>query len=356
MMPTNKKSVQCNIDIRKELDKRIRSSTVKKSAYDRAKIIVLHLDGNKNAIVARKLNLRPHTVGKWVNRFKKEGIEGLEDKPRSGRPKQYGSREKKLILEIIGSPPPKGQAAWDGKSIACALGFPPYAVWSILKKEGIHLNRKRTWCISKDKQFAQKAADIVGLYMDPPANAIVFSVDEKPSIQALKRAQGFVQTANRKIIRGEQSTYKRNGITNLMAALEVSTGRVITKTTPQKKRKDFLLFMDEVVTDIPSDTKVHVIVDNYCTHKNNDDWLERHPNVEFHFTPTSASWLNMIEIWFGMLSRKALKGASFDSVDELCKAIADFVEVYHKNAKPFKWRKREVNGSQLRNTVANFLN
>ena len=353
-MPTDKKSVQCSIDVCKELEIRIKSRTVEKRTYDRAKIILLHLTGKRNIEISRELGVRPHTVGKWVNRFKLDGLQGLEDRPRSGRPKKYGTKEKRQILETISKSPPKGQATWDGKSIAKATKLPSYAVWNVLKEEGIHLNRRRTWCISKDKQFSQKAADIIGLYMDPPANAVVFSVDEKPSIQALKRAQGYVKTANGKIIQGEQSTYKRNGTINLMAALEIATGRIITKTTTEKKRQDFLSFMDEVVTNTPTDKKIHVIVDNYCTHKNNDEWLAKNPNVEFHFTPTSASWLNMVEIWFGILTRKALIGASFENVDELCTAINEFVDLYHKTAKPFKWRKREVRGSQLRNTVANF--
>lgn len=225
-----------------------------------------------------------------------------------------------------------------------------------MRKEGIQLNRKRSWCVSKDKNFTQKAADIIGLYLDPPANAIVLSIDEKPSIQALQRSHGYVKSSSGKIIRGEQSTYKRNGTTNLMAALEIATGKVITKTTAAKKREDFLGFMNEVIAKTPADKEVHVILDNYCTHKNNDEWLAKNPNVTFHFTPTSASWLNMVEIWFGILTRKALVGASFESVDELCLAINQFIEVYHKTAKPFKWKKREVKGSQLKNIVANFVN
>jgi transposase len=192
--------------------------------------------------------------------------------------------------------------------------------------------------------------------LNPPENAFVISVDEKPSIQALSRKSGYVETSSGKIVRGLQSTYRRNGTLNLFAALNVATGEVKAKTTKSKKRPDFQEFLEDVIKDFPKDREIHVILDNYCTHKKNDDWLAAHPNVYFHFTPTSASWLNQIEIWFGILTRKALKGASFNSVEYLKQAIYDFCEVYHENAKPFVWKKREVKGSQLKNTIANLVN
>jgi transposase len=214
--------------------------------------------------------------------------------------------------------------------------------------------------VSTDPQFAAKAADIVGLYLAPPQKALVLSVDEKPSIQALSRATGYVRTSSGKIVRGLKSTYRRNGTLNLFAALDVATGIVrnqttATKTTATKTRADFQAFMDEVVADVPADREIHVILDNYCTHKNNDALLKAHPKVTFHFTPTSASWLNQVEIWFGILTRKALKDASFDSKEALAKAIHDFCEAWHENAHPFVWRKREVKGAQLRNTIGNLL-
>lgn len=229
-------------------------------------------------------------------------------------------------------------------------------MWKILNKEGIQLQRTRSWCVSTDKEFTTKAADIVGLYLNPPQNALVLCIDEKPSIQALSRKTGYVETSSGKVVRGLQSTYKRNGTINLFAALKVCTGEVQTKTTASKKRVDFLSFMDDVVKDIPSDKEIHVILDNYSTHKKNQDWLEKHQNVKFHFTPTSASWLNQIEIWFGILTRKALRGASFNNINDLVSAIEDFTNSYHKNVKPFVWKKREVRGAQLRDTIANLRN
>jgi transposase len=209
---------------------------------------------------------------------------------------------------------------------------------------------------SQAHEFAAKAADIVGLYLNPPANALVISVAEKPSMQALERATGYVETDNGKIVRGCKSTYKRHGTLNLFAALQVATGLIQSNTTTLKRREEFLQFMDLIVADSPPDRELQVILDNYCTHKKCDAWLALHPNVHFHFTPTSASWLNQVEIWFGILSRKALRGASFKNVTELRHAIEAFIAAYNPKAKPFKWRKRDVKGSQLRNTIVNLCN
>ena len=273
---------------------------------------------------------------------------------RSGSPATYPDLRNRL-LKLLETPAPKGQSCWDGKSLAESLGTKSSIIWKILSKEGIQLQRMRSWCISTDPEFAVKSADIIGLYLNPPERAIVLSVDEKPSIQALSRKTGYVKTSSGKIVKGLQSTYKRNGTLNLFAALNVATGEVATKTTQTKKREDFQSFMDDVMKEAPKDREIHVILDNYCTHKKNEEWLEKHPNVTFHFTPTSASWLNQVEIWFGILTRKALKNASFSSVGDLKKAIQEFTDVYHKNAKPFIWRKREVVGSQLRNTIVNLV-
>jgi transposase len=227
----------------------------------------------------------------------------------------------------------------------------------VLRKEGIYLQRLRTWCVSTDPEFAPKAADVIGLYLNPPLNALVLSVDEKPSIQAIQRPSGYVETDSGAVVRAMKSTYKRNGTLNLFAALEIASGYVHAQTTEQKKREDFRRFLDAIIADLPADKEIHVILDNYCTHKRNDDWLAKYEGrVHFHFTPTSASWLNQIEIWFGLLTRKSLRGANFASKDQLRLAIEAFVARTNANPKPFHWRKREVKGSQLRNTIINLCN
>jgi transposase len=260
------------------------------------------------------------------------------------------------VLKTLEEPPPKGQAKWDGAAVAVHLGVSDDAVWRVLRREGICLARQRSWCVSTDPEFTSKAADIVGLYLNPPEKALVISIDEKPSIQALERTTGYVCTSNGKIVQGLKSTYKRHGTLNLFAALNVATGAIHAQTTKLKRRVEFLAFMDQLLSELPAEKQIHVILDNYCIHKRNEEWLAEHPNVTFHFTPTSASWLNQVEIWFGILSRKALKGASFRDVDQLRAAIEAFIEAYQPNAKPFVWRKREVKGSQLKNTIVNLCN
>jgi transposase len=241
--------------------------------------------------------------------------------------------------------------------LAEALNASKQAVWRALKKEGIHLHRARSGCISTDPEFTEKSANIIGLYLNPPINALVLSVDEKPSIQALERKTGYSEIRDKPVARAYQSTYQRHGTLNLFAALNVATGHIKAETTKTKTRDDFQAFMDSVMSDLPEDKDGPVILDNYCTPKRNDEWLQKYGGrVQFHFTPTSASGLNQIEIWFGILSRKTLKDASFASAQELKDAIETFIKTHNQMAKPFKWLRREVKGSQIKNTIANLRN
>jgi transposase len=349
-------SLTCSAQDRIELERISRSHSQAQRRVERARIILACLAHDHQAAVAQECGTRPNTVNKWRGRFMKHGMAGLEDAPRCGAPARYGKAHRDRLLERLETPPPKGQAGWDGKALAQAVGGTASTAWRYLRKEGIQLQRMRSWCVSTDPQFAAKAADVIGLYLNPPERAIVFSVDEQPTIQALSRKTGYVQTSSGKLVRSLQSTYRRNGTLNLFAALNVATGEIKSSTTATKKRPDFQAFMDGVVQETPATQEIHVILDNYSTHKKNDNWLEAHANVTFHFTPTCASWLNMVEIWLGILTRKALKGASFNSKQELAQAIQDFCDAYNQTAKPFVWRKREVKGSQLRNTIVNLRN
>lgn len=350
-------AINCTAEDRKELERLSKSRTDEARLVERAKLVLRCLTGRRNDEVAAELGIQAATVSTWRKRFSSEGLAGLRDRPRPGKPPVYPASElRQRILKQLEAPPPAGFSGWDGGALAQALNVSDDAVWRVLRKEGIQLRRHRSWCVSTDPEFAAKSADVIGLYLSPPQNALVLSVDEKPSIQALERKTGYVCTSSGKIVRGLKSTYKRHGTINLFAALNVATGEIKSKTTHTKKRPDFQAFMDELVVDIPDDQQIHVILDNYSTHKKNHEWLARHPNVHFHFTPTSASWLNQIEIWFGIFARKTLNGASFATIEQLVQAIEAFIATYNQSASPFVWRKREVKGAQLRNKIVNLRN
>ena len=347
---------QCSEEDRKTLESWAASRTMEARLVERARMVLQCLKGKRVNVIAQELKVRANTVITWRQRFEQSGMSGLIDRPRSGKPPQYTEEFRNQVLATLELPPPRGQAAWDGPAVAKHLKTSRHAIWRILRKEGICLARQRSWCVSTDPEFAAKAADVIGLYLNPPENALVLSVDEKPSIQALERATGYVETSSGKVVRGLKSTYKRHGTLNLFAALEVATGAIHTQITQKKRRVEFLEFMDQVLADLACGSEIHVVLDNYCIHKKNVAWLAAHPTVFLHFTPTSASWLNQVEIWFGIFSRKALKGASFRSQKQLRQAIENFVAAYGPTAKPFVWRKREVRGAQLRNTIVNLCN
>jgi len=355
-MARNAPAISCGPEDRQELARLAGSRTESRRMVERAQIILGCLAGQRVKEVARACHTRPNTVIKWRQRFAQRGLAGLRDAPRPGAQRVYGEDFRNRVLALLEQPPPSGQACWDGPAVAAELRGSVHAVWRVLRQQGICLQRQRSWCISTDKEFAAKAADIVGLYLNPPEKALVISVDEKPSIQALERKSGYVETDSGKIVRAYKSTYKRHGTLSLFAALKVATGEIRTAITQLKRREEFLQFMDQMVAETLPEQELHAILDNYSTHKKCDTWLAQHPNVHFHFTPTSASWLNQVEIWFGILSRKALRGLSAKSTTELRQAIEAFVAAYAQHAKPFKWRKREVKGSQLRNTIVNLRN
>jgi len=355
-MPKKYHPIQCCESDFQKVHALANSRTAEARIVERAKMITGLLKGTKVKDIAAQLGVRQNTVIDWRKRFEVEGINGLYDKPRSGKPPRYTDDFRNQVLKVLEESPPNGLSSWDGPSVAKRINASAHAVWRVLRKEGICLQRQRSWCVSTDPDFAPKAADIVGLYLNPPVNALVLSIDEKPSMQALERKTGYVLTNSGKVVRGFKSTYKRHGTLNLFAALNVTKGVITAKTTEQKKRVDFLAFMDDIVAEVPQDKEIHAILDNYCIHKKCDEWLAKHPNVTFHFTPTSASWLNQVEIWFGILGRKVLKGASHKSKEELRHSVESYVNSYNETARPFKWRKREVKGAQLKNTIVNLCN
>lgn len=321
----------------------VRSGTAEQRMADRARMILAAAAGKGTKAIAEEMGTRPARVSKWRARFAKEGIKGLSDAPGRGRPRRYTRETERRVLSALDEPPPEGYACWNGRLVARHLGdVSPDQVWRVLRKHGIHLQRRRSWCVSTDPEFAPKAADVVGLYLDPPENAVVLCVDEKPSIQALERAQGWLRLPGGQSMMGFSDRCRRHGTTTLFAALEVATGMVQAGHFKRRRRREFLAFMNEVVAEFPG-REVHVILDNLNTHKpKRDRWLARHPQVHFHYTPTNACWLNQIEIWFSVLSRAALRGASFTSPRQVRRAIDRFVKAYNKDAAPFRWRKRRV--------------
>ncbi len=356
-MPRHAPELECSAEDKASLVAITKSRNEEARVVERARIILACLDGKEVQQVARELAVSIPTVTKWRRRFALWGLRGLGDQLRSGKPVRYDAAFRNRVLAVLEEPPPTGMSHWDGPAVAEKLDASVHAVWRVLRREGIYLQRRRSWCVSTDKEFAPKAADVVGLYLNPPLNAVVLSVDEKPSIQAIERTSGYVETDSGRVVRGLKSTYKRHGTLNLFAALEVGTGQVKTKFTEFKKREDFRGFLDGVLADQPQDAEIHVILDNYSPHKRNDDWLAKFEGrVQFHFTPTSASWLNQIEIVFSLLQRKTLNGGSFKTKDELRVAIEAFFLRHNEHAKPFRWRKRDVKGSQLKNTVVNLRN
>jgi transposase len=328
---------------RRTLESWIRGTKTEQRLVLRAKIILAAASGQGTNLIARELDVRPATVSKWRTRFASLGLDGLRDAPRPGATPVYDESTEKRILAMLDEEPPAGYATWTGKLLAKWLGdVSRHQIWRVLRRHGIHLQRRRSWCISTDPQFAPKAADIVGLYLDPPTNAVVISVDEKPCIQALERAQGYLRLPSGHALTGFGHEYKRHGTTTLFAALEVATGQVKVGHYRRRRRREFLDFMNDVIADSP-DKEIHVILDNLNTHKPKQDrWLARHKNVLFHFTPTHASWLNQVECWFSILTEATLRRASFTSPREVRTAIDQFVYAYNRDAAPFEWRKRVV--------------
>jgi transposase len=350
--------VTTNNDTQKRLLEMANSRSAAAGEVQRAKIVLGCLSGELIQSIAIRLSISTSTVIRWKNRFLEKGVPGLFDERRSGRPSKYGSDFKKAVLKKLEQEPPAGYGQWDGALLARELSTSKDAVWRLLREHRISLSRKRTWCVSTDPQFAAKAADVVGLYLSPPEMAIVLCVDEKPNIQALKRLTGYAISSDRRLVKGLESTYKRHGTLNLFAALDVVSGMIHTKATPSsdKTKKGFLTFMEDLLSELPEKLEYHVIMDNHSIHKRHEAWLLNHENVFFHYTPTSASWLNMVEIWFGILGRKSLRGKSFSSTEEMAGHIERFVKSYNRSAKPFVWRKRDIKGAQLKNNARNFCN
>ncbi len=350
------REVRLGPDDRSVLELRVRSPTTEQRYVLRARIVLLAAEGLSTRSIAARLGTMPRTVSLWRIRFAEHGLDGLQDKARPGgraSSARYDATTQGRILAQLDQPPPAGYARWTGKLLAQALGdVSDQYVWRFLRAQKIDLDGRKSWCVSTDPEFVTKSAEIVGLYLAPPEGALVLSVDEKPSIQALERAQGYLKLANGRTMTGRTHEYKRHGTTTLFAALDVATGQIKAGHYQRRRRVEFLDFMNSVVADHPN-REIHVVLDNLNTHKPKRDlWLARHPNVRFHFTPTHASWMNQVEIWFSILTRSALQGGSFTSPKQVRSQIDAFIESYNQRAKPFSWKAATVRQKHLGTRVS----
>jgi transposase len=336
------REVRLSRQARQVLEARCRSPVTLQRDLKRARIVLLAADGCSTRSIAKAVGVQPRIVSLWRHRFADLGLAGLLDKPRPGKVPIYTKATGQRVLALLDKPAPHGFVRWTGPLLAEALGdVDVQYVWRFLRRHKIDLAARKSWCESNDPDFAAKAADVVGLYVAPPQKAIVLCVDEKPSIQALERAQGYLKLPNGRALTGQSHDYKRHGTTTLFAALEVATGKITATHAKRRRRVEFLGFMNGVVAAYPG-REIHVVIDNLNTHKKNERWLKKHPNVTFHFTPTRASWLNQIEIWFSILQGQSLSGASFTAVKDLQEHIDAFVRTYNDNAQPFVWTKKKV--------------
>ena len=298
-----------------------------------------------NGEIAQRLKINKNTVGLWRNRYVEEGFDGLlKDRPRGanqgGKNSEEQERLRTLIVQKTTMEKPPGQTHWSTRTMAKAVGTTHSFVNRVWQQARLKPHLHKTFKLSNDPHFEEKLADVVGLYMDPPDNAVVLSVDEKSSIQALDRTQPGLPM---KPGRCETFThdYKRNGTSTLFAALNVATGEVLGECKARHRHQEFLTFLKAVEKQTDPNLSLHVIVDNYATHKHASvkRWLKRNPRVELHFIPTSSSWLNFVERFFGLIPDKAIRRGVFSSVTELESAIHDFIEQHNANPKPFAWTK-----------------
>jgi transposase len=343
------RAVRLRAKDRKVLEARCRAPSTAQRDVKRARVVLLAAQGRSTRSIAAEVGFRPRIVSHWRRRFAEEGLEGLKDRPRGSREPIYGPATDKRILSLLDKRPPDGYARWTGPLLAAALGdVDVQYVWRFLREHRIDLAARKSWCESNDPAFAAKAADVVGLYIDPPAKAIVLCVDEKPSIQALERAQGYLKLPNGRALTGQSHDYKRHGTTTLFAALEVATGKITATHSKRRRRVEFLGFMNSLVAHYP-DRELHVVLDNLNTHKKNERWLKSHPNVHFHFTPTRSSWLNQVETWFSILQGQSLTGASFTDLEQLKEHIDAFIAAYNITAQPFAWKKKRIYQRRFKN-------
>ena len=317
----------------------VRAPTSEQRAVTRARIVLRSAEGVPIGRVAVELGVAIMTVKLWRRRYAQAGLAGLADAPRPGHLPTYTREDRDHLVALTLGPPPEGTTHWSVRRMAGRTGMSPSTVHRIWRELGYKPHRTETFKFSTDPALEAKVRDVVGLYLDPPAGAIVLSVDEKTQIQALDRTQPMLPMRAGQVERHTHD-YERHGTTCLFAALEVGTGKVTTDTRERHTGDDFLAFMRRVARAYPTG-ELHVVLDNVSTHSTPEvrAWLARHPRITFHFTPTSASWMNQVETWFGILTRQAIRRGSFSSVKELVAMIDAFTRAWNEGSGPFTWVK-----------------
>lgn len=327
-------------DIEREtLTKWSRGRSTPSRVVQRANIVLLAADGLENQEIARLLGVMKRTVGRWRTRFSVGGLAALEkDLPRGGRHATERARYESLIIKKVQEEKPENATHWSTRALAESVGTSQTLVSRVLRANGLKPHLVKTFKVSNDPNFEEKLCDVVGLYLNPPERALVISADEKTSVQALDRTQPELP-----IKKGRCGTmthdYKRNGTTTLFAAIEMAEGRVISTCMEKHRHQEWIKFLKLIDQATPPDLDLHLIVDNYATHKHAKvkAWLKRHPRFHMHFTPTSSSWLNVVEGFFAKLTQQRLRRGVFKSVEELKGAIADYIDAYNQDPKPFVW-------------------
>lgn len=331
--------IELTSDELKTLKKAANGRRVPMRLVERAKIVLRAAEGQQNKDIATELGISRPTVQLWRNRFAAKRIAGIEkDATRPGRKPKLSARKVRSVIKATLETTPPGETHWSTRSMAKAQRISRMAVQRIWNTHELKPHLVKTFKLSKDPRFVEKLTDVVGLYLDPPDRALVLCVDEKSQIQALERTQPLLPL--RPGIPARQThDYKRNGTTTLFAALDAATGHVIAKCMPRHRHQEFLRFLQKVDKETDSELQIHMIVDNYCTHKHENvyRWLKRHRRFQIHFIPTSSSWLNLVERWFGEITDKRIRRGSFKNVRELQTAIYEFIEVHNDDPEPFVW-------------------
>ncbi len=322
------------------LERQVRRHRAPRSFSDRYRMVLRCADGLSSKEVGAELGFHEHTVGKWRRRFVKDRVDGLLDEARPGRPRTVEDDQVAAVIERTLHSKPRDATHWSIRSMAKETGLSHTTIRRIWNAFGLQPHRSDTFKLSSDPLFVEKVRDIVGLYLSPPNRALVLSVDEKSQIQALDRSQPILPMAPG-IPERQTHDYVRHGTTSLFAALDVASGFVIGKCYKRHRAKEFLSFLKEIDANMPDDLDIHIIMDNYATHKTKEvkAWLARRPRYHLHFTPTSASSINQVERWFAELTRKQVQRGAHTSVKSLEADITKFIQCHNENPKPFKWTK-----------------